>query len=338
MSPHPTLRLALTVLAGLVALASLLGFYSSNLLFRPRWYEHRPPERGLKPYDDSPWGEERWQGIHHDPGRDLGLAYEPVQFTGAGGATLRGWFVPARPEAEIGVVTVHGGGWDRRDFLRHVPIFHEAGFPVLLFDCREHGVSDGSGRGIGGGIREAKDVSAAVGYVKRHRGLSRVVVLGTSLGGAAVILAAASDPAIDAVIAENPFTRLEDLLREGRDPSAGPEWLAPFIRSGPRPAWLAGFVATTALWRLSALDEPAPIDVVHRIAPRPLLLIHGSADSTTPPRQSEAFFAAARDPKLLWIAPGAEHSVIVNRFPGEYRLRVLGFLRDHVAAADRRPR
>ncbi len=45
MRPHPTLRLALTVLAGLVALASLLGFYSSNLLFRPRWYHDQVAAR-----------------------------------------------------------------------------------------------------------------------------------------------------------------------------------------------------------------------------------------------------------------------------------------------------
>jgi len=48
----------------------------------------------------------------------------------------------------IGIIAIHGAGVDRREFLRFTPWFHEAGFEVLLFDCREHGISSGTGRGV----------------------------------------------------------------------------------------------------------------------------------------------------------------------------------------------
>ena len=42
-------------------------------------------------------------------------------------------------QGKICVVCVHGGGRDRRAFLRHIPLFVKRGIPVLLFDFREHG-------------------------------------------------------------------------------------------------------------------------------------------------------------------------------------------------------
>jgi len=212
------------------------------------------------------------------------------------------------------VVTVHGAGDDRRWFVRHLPIFHEAGYPVLLFDCREHGVSDGVGRGISFGIREHRDVSSAVAYLRRERGLVRVAVIGTSQGGASVIMAAASDPQIDAVIAENPFTSVADLLRDTHGEDGSP----------PRP--LAGLIAFFVAWRAGGLGLPSPLEAVPRIAPRPLFLLHGTADRKIPFSHSERLREAAGQPVELWLAPGADHALRFDRYPDEYRARVGAFL------------
>lgn len=83
------------------------------------------------------------------------------------GMTLRGWWVPGLdPNSDLAVVFCHGGGRDRRAWLRHTPIFQKAGMPCLLFDLREHGISDGEMRGFHYGIREQYDVLAAVKYAK----------------------------------------------------------------------------------------------------------------------------------------------------------------------------
>lgn len=73
----------------------------------------------------------------------MNLDYEDVQFTNKAGLVLRGWYVPGAASADshkLGIVCVHGGGRDRRAWLRHIPIFHNRGYDILLFDFSEHGV------------------------------------------------------------------------------------------------------------------------------------------------------------------------------------------------------
>lgn len=300
--------------AVLLALAVGIGWYGSDRALRPPWYEPRTPAAGLQPHDGDYLGRVVMQGLDHDPTTDLGLAYETVEFPAVDGSTLRGWFVPAGPDRTVGVVTVHGGGGDRREFLRHLPFLHETGYPVLLFDCREQGISDGTGRGLGFGLRKHEDVSAAVRYLKTTRRAKRVAVLGDSQGGAAVILAAAADPAIDAVIAENPFTSVRDVVRDSS------------LRRQPAPDLILRFVSAVVVWRVAGLGASEPIDVVNKIAPRPLLLMHGTADRVIPAFQSEALYERAGEPKELWLVEGADHSQLFNREPVTYRARVLAFL------------
>jgi fermentation-respiration switch protein FrsA (DUF1100 family) len=228
--------------------------------------------------------------------------------------------VPGAPDAGVGVVTVHGAGADRRDLLRHLPVFHDAGYPVLLFDCREHGISGRSGRGVGLGAREHEDVSSAVAWMKEQRGLDRVAVVGISQGAVSVILAAAADPRIDAVVAESPFTSRLDLIRHVANQSG--QVSESFVRS------IAFLVAA----RSGGLFTPDPLDVVSAIAPRPLFLIHGTADRTIPVEQSQRLFERAGEPKTLWIADGAEHSAVYNVHPDAYREKVRAFLRESIGA------
>src|SRR5215469_2903671 len=114
-----------------------------------------------------------------NPKAAFGLDYEDVSFQTEGGATLRGWFVPAR-QSDVGVVTVHGAGANRSEFLAEAKMLHDAGYPVLLFDCRGHGASDEVGRGISLGAREHRDVEAAASYARQSRDMERVVVIGCS--------------------------------------------------------------------------------------------------------------------------------------------------------------
>jgi len=295
---------------------------ASGATLKPRWYEHRIPEQGLAPRDGDPYYEEGWQGVYRDPRRDFGYAFEDVSFAAVDGSTLRGWLVPGRPGATAAVVTVHGAGADRRDFLRHLPLLHEAGYAVLQFDCREHGISDGAARGISLGAREHRDVSSAVDYLKRQRGFRRVAVLGTSQGGASVILAAAADPSIDVVIAENPFTRIVDLMRDSEE-------------GRKAPVWLIDAVATLSIWRMGAFGVPAPIDVVGEISPRPLLLMHGTEDTAIPVEHSQRLRERAGQPVELWIVPGARHAALFNADAEAYRERVVGFLQQRLGPPSR---
>lgn len=290
-------------------------FFGSNMI--SPGYAHRTPEQGLHPRDTPPFAMPLWGDLLGNPEQSLGLAFESVEFAAVDGSTLRGWLVPAGTRSEVAVVAVHGGQTDRRSFLRHVPMFHRAGYPVLLFDYREHGISDGAARGIAFGWRANHDVSSAVAFMKDERSFARVGVIGTSMGAVASILAAARDPAIDVVIAENPYSSATDVLGD-----------ADLFDRLPR--WYRQLVAFFARLEFDVLDEPDAIDVVDRISPRPLLLMHGTEDRAVAVWQSEALFQKAGDPKELWILEGAEHTGLVNRAPEEYERRVVGFLDRHL--------
>ena len=134
-----------------------------------------------------------------------------------------------------------------RDFLRHLPVFHQLGSTTLLFDYREHGISDGAERGMSMGYREAQDISAAVRYLKETVGLGRVAVVGVSLGAAAAILAAAQDPAVDAVVAESSFTSMEDFLYDSRAEGMGSN---PLLGLLLRPRWWPRLVVQVSAWRM----------------------------------------------------------------------------------------
>ena len=52
-------------------------------------------------------------------------------------------------------------------------------------------------------------------------------------------------------------------------------------------------------------EEAAPVRLIGRISPRPVLLIHGAADRLVPPSEAYALYAAAGPPKELWLVPAA---------------------------------
>jgi fermentation-respiration switch protein FrsA (DUF1100 family) len=262
-----------------------------------------------------------------DPRRAYGLEYQDVSFPSDGGATLRGWLVPAREGAgdgRVGIVAAHARGGDRRSYLDHLPLFQELGYATLLFDFREHGLSDGAGRGMSLGYREAEDVSAAVRFLKETTGVRRVVVIGHSLGGSAVILAGATDPAIDAVIADSSLASFEQYIH---DTTAVFARRRPLLRWLPPPPhlWSRLVVAFTA-WRIGVPQLASPESVVARIAPRPLLLMHGTGDGAVEWAHTQRLYESAAAPKELWLAEGAEHNALHHKYPQEYRRRVAGFL------------
>ena len=52
----------------------------------------------------------------------------------------------------------------------------------------------------------------------------------------------------------------------------------------------------------------APYEVVGRISPVPLLVVHGDADSFFPLEHGQQLYGAAAEPRELWIEPGFGHA------------------------------
>jgi fermentation-respiration switch protein FrsA (DUF1100 family) len=316
-------RMAVAVLVAAAALASGLAALIATVSSRttaPPWYEYRGPSAGLRPLAPG-------APFSHDPLTDLGLPYLEVSFPTAEGMTLRGWLVSPAPGAVtggIGVVAAHGRGGDRRDLLAQTAVFARLGATTLLFDFRDHGASDGAARGMSMGYREAADVSAAVRYLKGVGGVQRVVVVGVSLGGASAVLAAAADPAIDGVVAEGTMSSFEAYLADRGEVLLARRPGGRLLAALP-PVWPRLVTAYTA-WRAGAPRIVAPVDVIERIAPRPLLLIQGTADEYVGPAHAQRLYARAGSPKELWLVPGATHGQAFAAAPEEYRERIAALL------------
>jgi alpha-beta hydrolase superfamily lysophospholipase len=253
--------------------------------------------------------------IADDPGQ-LGLAYESVEFASAiDGTTLRGWYLPAASPSGRTIVVAPGIDDDRRVngvTLRLAPALLAAGFDILAFDLRGEGASGGDGITLG--AREQWDVIGAVREAQR-RGARHVGVLGFSLGAASGILAAAHEPDIAALVAEAPFADLEATLRHQLQER---DHLPPPLASYG--LWLLGVMSGEDLAAVS------PVEAIGRIAPRPVLLIAGTADETVTIADSDALFAAASPGSVeRWIVPGGGHAIAYEADPDGYAGRVVGF-------------
>src|SRR5918911_5782303 len=228
---------------------------------------------------------------------DLGLAYQPVTFASPlDGIELRGWYLAAGGQrAIIFVHGIHGNRWDTFHHIDDLIARHvRAGFDVLTFDMRAHGESGGDRFTLG--WKERDDVRSAVDFVMR-RGIpsGRIGLWAQSLGTASALLAAPELPEVAAVVTDSAFADARLLIDSELQLRTGlPQVFSPGI--------------TLVGGRLFGIDLDAipPEKAVARIAPRPILFIHGDADTRIPVEHSRRLLAAAQNPAAeLWIVPGA---------------------------------
>jgi uncharacterized protein len=139
------------------------------------------------------------------PEAGLPLPHEKVEFRGASGNVLHGWYVPA--SNAIGtIVLMHGVRTNRLSMVGRAQILQRAGYSVLLFDFQAHGESPGSH--ITMGYLESADARAAVDYVRSRAPGQFIGAIGVSLGGAAALLGADPLP-VDALVLEAVYPDIE---------------------------------------------------------------------------------------------------------------------------------
>ncbi|MDQ6669827.1 MAG: alpha/beta fold hydrolase [Chloroflexota bacterium] len=246
-----------------------------------------------------------------------GLA-EDVKFASAqDNMRLSGWFFKALGGGPApAVVLCHGIGTGRRECLPMALRFSAAGYNVLCFDFRAHGMSDGQFSSVG--LHETDDVIGAVEYLKQRPEVDarRIGVVGFSMGAVATIQAAARCHDIAAVVADSAYASFLEAVRYSfRLVSRLPHFpVAPIAMR-----W--------AKWMVHV--DPGllrPVDVIGRITPRPILLTHGTLDEIVPVRHAYTLFKAAEEPKELWVVPEARHVEARDLDPQGYFERIERFL------------
>jgi fermentation-respiration switch protein FrsA (DUF1100 family) len=100
------------------------------------------------------------------------------------------------------------------------------------------------------------------------------------------------------------------------------------------PRWLAEAVAWPAVAMASLrlginLFRYEPLRWVGAIAPRPILLIHGDLDPFLTLPELNRLVAAAGAPEV-WRVADAGHRTVDERYPAEWRRRVIAFFDQHL--------
>lgn len=178
--------------------------------------------------------------VAHHPG-EQGLDHEDVTFPSRDGVPLEGWLIPA-PGSERMVIANHPMGFTRSGLPAHlepwrsvwessgnafevdlVPdyrILHDAGYTVLAYDLRNHGLSGSANGGVASsGIFEARDVAGSLAYVRSRPDLRHMSIglFSRCLGASSTFAAAVRSPgALDGVrclVAAQPVTASVILAR-----------------------------------------------------------------------------------------------------------------------------
>jgi len=261
-------------------------------------------------------------------------------------------------ERRAAFLVLHGFGsnCESPSVTQPTRVLSELGYVTLRFDMRGCGKSEGEfGRVIC--LEQVEDLGNALSFLAGHPAVDpdRIGVIGSSFGGAVAVYAGGTNARIAAVISnggwghgerkfrgQHPtpeaWAKFTNMLAEGRAHRArtGKSLMVPRDQIVPIPAHVRENLDKKKVLMLSANSvETFPAEtaqsmfdfraeeVVGKIAPRPLLLIHAANDSVTPTEQSIEMFKRAGPPTELHLFSGLDHFLF-----NENSVRVWSLLRN----------
>ncbi|HLA43643.1 MAG TPA: alpha/beta fold hydrolase [Aggregatilineales bacterium] len=233
---------------------------------------------------------------------------ESFTFTPEAGITLDAWFASGTNGA--GIIILPGAWAGANTMYQEMDFLHEAGYSVMTYDTRSCGNPP---RKTSLGYAEVTDLQAALDIMSQRVDPQRIGVFGFSMGGATGIMTAARDERIKALVAIGNYGDLAQDVRAGANGKDDPlEW------------WTRGWVERF-FERETGIDieNARPVNVINRISPRAVFLIHGSEEIHRSHGMEQ--FEAAGEPRDLWIVPGAGHGEYTAFAYDEYVTRTTAF-------------
>jgi len=247
-------------------------------------------------------------------------------------------------------LVLHGFGSNKNstNVMGPCNVLNDFGYVTLRFDMRGCGDSEGE-RGRVICLEQVEDTRNALTYLAQHPAVDgkRIGVIGSSFGGAVAVYAGGIDDRVAAVISNggwgdgerkfrgqhkspDEWARFTKMLVDGREhrTRTGRSLMVPRYDIVPIPPHLRANLSKNSIEMFPAETAQSMFDfraddVVGKIAPRPLLLIHAANDSVTPTEQSIELFKHAGQPSELHLFSDADHFLFA-----ENNARVWGVLRD----------
>ena len=212
------------------------------------------------------------------------------------------------------LIAVHGYGQAASAMFPFVKPFFEAGFNVLIPECRGCGRSGGNYYGLGWGDR--MDVIKWARLIAANQSDSEIILFGISTGADAVVMASGEESLpinVRAIISDSAYSRLTDesnyLLKKYRK-AAG---LLTFSLS-----MVTFFRAGYSFTEASAVNQTAKSHT-------PTLFIHGGQDDFFPTEMAYELYEAAECSKDLLVIPEATHGYSMFADYAQYWERIWKF-------------
>lgn len=211
----------------------------------------------------------------------VGLRYEDVYFKAADGAKLNGWYLDNSSTDKV-ILLFHGNGGNISHRLEILQVLY--GLPADVFIIDYHGYGRSEGWPTEKNFYLAAD--AAYDFLLEEKGYKpkQVVIMGSSLGGAAAIWLAIEEEA-SALIVQKSFTSAQDMALE-----MNPAYRKPFV------------------WLRSSFDNLGRIGQVAE----PKLIIHSREDEIIAYEMGVRLFEAAGQPKQLLLLDKGGHNDVYS--------------------------
>ena len=258
------------------------------------------------------------------------------------GFTLRGCYLRGRRPRRGVILFGLEFGSNRWACLQYTDALLDAGFDVFAVEPRNQGESDTDGayqplQWVTD--RDLVDMQAALGYLRRRPDAPAggVGVFGVSKGGSVGLLAAAGDPWVRCVATDGAYGTYTTMVPYMR------RWVHIYIKGFARtraliPDWFYGLIGLAAV-RTSASRRGVKFLNLERalsLYARPLLMIHGRADTYIKPEMARALFDRAATPdgaKTLWLVDAAKHNQALAVAGADYPRALAAFFDAHLADA-----
>lgn len=272
---------------------------------------------------------------------------EVVEFRAFDGIRLQGMFLYGKPERRPAgmIIFAHEFKSDMHSAARYCQGLLDAGYDVFSFDFRSHGGStyeEGYNPLQWCTDREMNDLLGAIAYVEdwleQEGRPAQLGLFGISRGGTACLLAARHNPIVKAIITDGAFSS-DKVIEHFMKRWAGIFAKARFVYSN-NPPWFWRFLRWLLFRqckRKLGIRMPSARKALLAMGHRPLLLVHGEKDGYIPVDQARILYAAAGDPKFMWIVPGAKHNQSAIVAPQEHALRTVWFFDRYLALSTDSP-
>jgi len=247
------------------------------------------------------------QKAHRDNQRLRQTTYADVYFPTSDGLLLHAWHLKGQTAKQGTILFLHGNAENISTHINNVLWLTECGYDVFAFDYRGYGKSAGHPTIEGVHIDAQAAIEATLNLTQRDD--ERIILLGQSLGGAIAVYATANSAQknrIKVLIVDSAFSDYQVIAREKLD-----------------------MFAITRLFQYPLAspfaDKHSPITWIKRVAPVPVLILHGNKDNIVPLHHSQDLYNEALPPKDLWQVTDVGH---IQTFASkEIRERLLEYLK-----------